>query len=94
VTIVIVRIPATLSQDGKVGMIDLTVTGAANLQSVLDQLEARVPGATKKILDSRGLPHRYVNLYVNGDDVRYRSGMNTPVNDNDEVLILPAISGG
>lgn len=89
-----VRIPATLSQDGKSGMIDLTLTGATNLRSVMEQLEAKVPGATRKMLDSTGQPRRYVNLYVNGEDVRHGSGMSTPVRDDDEVLILPAISGG
>jgi molybdopterin synthase sulfur carrier subunit len=90
----IIRIPATLTQDGKPGMIDLTVAGSASLQAVLDQVEARVPGATRKILDGQGRPHRYVNMYVNGDDVRFGSGLNTTVSENDEVLILPAISGG
>lgn len=75
-------------------MIDLTLTGATNLRSVLEQLEAKVPGATQKMLDSTGQPHGYVNMYVNGEDVRHGSGMNTPVRDDDEVLILPAISGG
>jgi molybdopterin converting factor small subunit len=90
----IVKLPATLSQSGKTGVIDLDLTGGVTLGSVLDEVEKRIPGATSKILAADGKPHRYVNLYVNGDDVRHGAGLSTPVGENDEVLILPAISGG
>jgi sulfur-carrier protein len=61
---------------------------------VLDQIEERIPGSAARILDGDGKPYRYVNLYVNGNDVRHGAGMDTPVAEHDEVLILPAISGG
>lgn len=90
----IVKLPATLSQNGQPGTIDLELTGSATLGSVLDEIEKQVPGVTSKILAGDGKPHRYVNLYVNGDDVRHGAGLSTPVRESDEVLILPAISGG
>lgn len=89
-----VRIPATLSQDGRPGLIDVQVPAAGTVGAVLAGLEAVVPGSTRKIVDEAGGLFRYVNLYVNGDDVRERSGLDTPVREGDEVLILPAISGG
>lgn len=90
----IVRLPAALSQDGKPGMIDLEITGPTTLGSVLGEIEKKLPGTTRKILTGDGGVHRYVNLYVNGDDVRHAAGLGTLVGEGDEVLVLPAISGG
>jgi molybdopterin converting factor small subunit len=89
-----VKIPATLSGKGTSGTLTLDVPPAATLRLVLDEIERKIPGAVAKIVDGQGRPHRYVNLYVNGDDVRHGAGLDTPVGDTDEVLILPAISGG
>jgi molybdopterin synthase sulfur carrier subunit len=89
-----VRLPATLTQNGQPGMVDLEVPQSATLRSVLDQVEARIPGATQRILDGEGRLYRYVNIYLNGDDVRHGGGLDTQVEEGDEVLILPAISGG
>jgi molybdopterin converting factor small subunit len=75
-------------------MVDMEVPAGATLRAVLDEVEKRLPGATAKLLDADGKPHRYVNLYVNGDDIRYAAGVDTPVTERDEVLILPAVSGG
>lgn len=72
----------------------MEVPAGATLRAVLDEVEKRIPGATAKLLDADGKPHRYVNLYVNGDDIRYGAGVDTPVAEQDEVLILPAVSGG
>jgi molybdopterin converting factor small subunit len=46
------------------------------------------------VLNPDGSLHRFVNIYVNDDDVRYLSALDTPVNDGDEVSILPAVAGG
>jgi molybdopterin synthase sulfur carrier subunit len=90
----VIQLPATLSMDGKPAQIDIDAAGGRTLRSVLDGIEDQAPGATKKIMDSNGQLYRYVNLYVNGEDVRHGSGMSTQVKEGDEVLILPAISGG
>ena len=89
-----VKIPATLTGKGAAGTLQLDVPPATTLRQVLDEIDRQFPGAAAKILDGDGRPHRYVNLYVNGDDVRHGAGMDTPVRDTDEILILPAISGG
>jgi len=75
-------------------MVDLEIPASSTVRTVLDEIERQVPGATARLVDSDGRLHRYVNLYVNGDDIRHASGVETPVSDGDEVLILPAISGG
>ncbi|HEY7282682.1 MAG TPA: ubiquitin-like small modifier protein 1 [Actinomycetota bacterium] len=62
---------------------------------VLLDLEARHPGVTRTILtdDGAGL-HRFVNVYVNGEDVRYGGGLGAHVADGDTISILPAVAGG
>ena len=89
-----VRVPASLSQRGQSGMVNLDVPDSATLRAVLDEIEKQIPGAANRIVDGEGRIRGYVNLYVNGDDVRHGAGIETPVTEADEVLILPAISGG
>jgi molybdopterin converting factor small subunit len=48
----------------------------------------------KRIFDSQGKPRRFINLYVNNKDIRFLGGLETKVQENDELLILPAVSGG
>ena len=89
-----IKLPAALNQGGSPGMVDLEVPAQSTLGSVLQDLEKHIPGATRKIVTTDGKLYGYVNLYVNGNDVRHGEGLSTPVSENDEVLILPAISGG
>lgn len=91
---VLIKLPAALSQNGKPGMIELEVSAQSTLRSVLDDMEEQIPGATRKIFNDEGRLYGYVNLYVNGNDVRHGDGLSTGVGEGDEVLILPAISGG
>jgi sulfur-carrier protein len=52
------------------------------------------PGVGQRVLDDRGVLRRHVNVFVNGESIRYLHGVETPVADADEVWILPAVSGG
>jgi sulfur-carrier protein len=61
---------------------------------VLDGLVATHPGLSGQILNGDGTLHKFVNVYVNDDDVRYLSALDTPVTAGDEVSILPAVAGG
>jgi molybdopterin converting factor small subunit len=70
------------------------VPAAATVRSVLDELDQRLPGLVGKLLDGEGRLYGYVNIYVNGDDVRQGGGMQTAVKEGDEIMVLPAISGG
>jgi len=90
----IVRLPATLSGTGRPDAVPLPVPAAATVRSVLDVLERRLPGLVGKLLDGEGRLYGYVNIYVNGDDIRQGAGVQTAVKEGDEILVLPAISGG
>ncbi len=61
---------------------------------VLRALVADYPGLSGQVLDDTGALHRFVNVYVNDDDVRYLSSLDTPVTDADQLSILPAVAGG
>ena len=61
---------------------------------VLDALGEAHPGVRARVLDERGALRRHVNVFVNGESVRYLDGLATPVGRDDEVWILPAVSGG
>lgn len=64
-----------------------------SLQAVIDDLNANYPGIAERLVDESGL-RRFVNVYLNDEDVRFLSGLATPVADNDAITILPAVAGG
>lgn len=66
----------------------------ANLKSVLDELEAKAPGILQRVISDTGELRRFVNVYVNDDDVRFLDGLNTPTPDGSSVSIVPAVAGG
>ena len=87
-----VRLPTVLrSQTG--GQSTVSVEGST-IGEVLTALVAAHPGVAGQVLNDDGTLHRFVNVYVNDDDVRYLKALDTPVNDGDEVTILPAVAGG
>jgi molybdopterin converting factor small subunit len=61
---------------------------------VLAALGGEYPGISGQVIDSDGSLHKFVNVYLNDDDVRYLSSLDTPVTDSDEISILPAVAGG
>ena len=64
------------------------------LSEVLTDLETRYPGITKNVISEDGGLHRFINVYVNDEDVRYLGSLETSVNEGDTVSILPAVAGG
>ena len=68
----------------------------ATLAAVITDLEANHPGISARLLDSEnsGKLHRFVNIYVNDEDVRFSGGLETAIADGDSVTILPAVAGG
>ena len=66
----------------------------ATLRDLLADLESKYPGITKNIVSEDGGLHRFINIYVNGEDVRYLGSLETPVKDGDTVSLLPAVAGG
>jgi molybdopterin synthase sulfur carrier subunit len=86
-----VQVPAPMRQhtDGQ----SVVETAGASVKDVLDDLGAKHPGITARLFDN-GQLRRFVNLYLNNEDVRYLDGLNTPVKDGDELAIIPAVAGG
>lgn len=75
------------------GAARLTVSGAT-LRAVLDEVAVRWPGLERRVRDETGQLRRYVNVFVDGEDVRRLAGQETPVPDGGEVQILPSVAGG
>ena len=89
---VTVKIPTQLrSVTGGEG--ETTVDGAATVGEVLDGLYDRFDGLRDRIAEDGDL-RRFVNVYVGGEDIRFLDGLDTTVEDGDEVTILPAVAGG
>jgi molybdopterin synthase sulfur carrier subunit len=65
----------------------------ATLGAVIDDLETRHPGLRDRLVDNDKL-HRFVNVYVDDEDVRFTGGLDTPVADGGTVTVLPAVAGG
>ena len=89
---VVIRIPAPLrSAAGGQRQIELT---APDFRLLLEEMEAAHPGITKRLRDEDGVLRRTLNIYVNGENIRFLKGLATPLRDGDEVSIVPAIAGG
>lgn len=65
-----------------------------NVGELLESLEQNCPGIKSRLCDESGQPRRFLNLYVNSEDIRFLQGTETPLNDGDEVSIVPAVAGG
>ena len=66
----------------------------ATLREVFDDLESKYPGITERIVTPDGGLQRFVNVYLNDEDVRYLGSLETEVSEGDTVSILPAVAGG
>jgi sulfur-carrier protein len=64
------------------------------VREVLEHLEGRYPGIRSRLVSDEGALHRFVNVYVNDEDVRYLGSLETEVRDGDVVSILPSVAGG
>jgi len=64
------------------------------LAAVIDDLDAGHPGLKGRLITDEGTLHRFVNVYVNDEDVRFTGSLTSPVKDGDTVTILPAVAGG
>ena len=87
-----VRVPPALTK-GSSGSDTLEMT-AANLSELLAGLETHYPGVKKSICDEAGKLNRFINVYVNDEDIRFLGGEQYKFQDGDEVLLIPSIAGG
>jgi MoaD family protein len=74
---------------------DKVVEGSGDtLGALVDDLDAKHPGLKGRLVTDEGTLHRFVNVYVNDEDVRFTGSLDTQVKDGDSVTILPAVAGG
>ena len=66
----------------------------SNVRTLVEDLERSFPGIKERICDESGKIRRFVNIYVNGDDIRFLQNMETSLKEGDNISIVPAIAGG
>ncbi len=86
-----VRIPTILRP--YTGGEKIVAAEGSSLEGVVKDLDARYPGIGERLIDESGL-RRFINVYLNDEDVRFLDGLGTPVADADSITILPAVAGG
>ena len=67
---------------------------AVSVDGLIDALDGRYPGLKARLCDEAGKLRRFLNVYVNSEDIRFLDNQATPLNDGDEVSIVPAVAGG
>ncbi len=65
-----------------------------SVKAIIEDLERRHPGMRERLLDPKGELRRFVNIYLNGDDIRFLNQLDSTVKDGDDISIVPAIAGG
>jgi molybdopterin converting factor small subunit len=86
-----IHIPTPLRQHTD-GQATVQVSGGT-VQAALGDLGAKYPGITQRLFDNNQV-RRFVNIYLNNEDIRYLDSLATPVKDGDELAIIPAVAGG
>lgn len=75
------------------GQSKISVSGD-NIAGLLQAVDSEYPGVAEKVLDDEGNVKRFINIFVNDDEIRTLQGLETPVSDRDRVSIVPAMAGG
>ena len=73
---------------------ELVEVSANTIGAAIAELQGRYPGIKERLVDDSGAVRRFVNVYVNEEDIRFLQNQQTPLKDGDEVSIIPAIAGG
>jgi molybdopterin synthase sulfur carrier subunit len=73
---------------------DVVEVSAATVGDAIVALQSRYPGIQERLLDDTGAVRRFVNVYVNEEDIRFLQNQETQLKDGDEISIIPAIAGG
>ncbi len=89
---VIVRIPTPLRRLTQ-NLAEVETEGT-NIQTIIENLDTNYPGMKERICDDAGKIRRFVNIYLNDEDIRFLDGIETSVTDGAEISIIPAIAGG
>jgi sulfur-carrier protein len=67
---------------------------ASSISELIEAMEQSCPGIKARLCDEEGKPRRFLNLYVNDEDIRFLEGTETPLKEGDRVSIVPAVAGG
>tara|TARA_B100000029_G_C17556322_1_gene951788 strand:- start:801 stop:1079 length:279 start_codon:yes stop_codon:yes gene_type:complete len=88
----VVRIPTPLRRvtNGD----DKASVDGENLSEIINDLESKYPGIKERLCDENDELRHFVNIYINGEDVRFLDGLQTSVSEGDEISIVPAVAGG
>jgi molybdopterin converting factor small subunit len=70
------------------------MAAGSDIRELIGDLDAQFPGVKSRLCDEQGALRRFVNIYINDEDIRFLKGEATPLKDGDEVSIVPAIAGG
>lgn len=73
---------------------EIIEVNAATVGAAVAELQSRYPGIKDRLLDENGAVRRFVNVYVNEEDIRFLQNLETPLKSGDEISIIPAIAGG
>lgn len=73
---------------------EVVEVNAATIGEAITELQARYPGIKERLIDENGAIRRFVNVYVNEEDIRFLQNQQTPLKAGDEISIIPAIAGG
>jgi molybdopterin synthase sulfur carrier subunit len=73
---------------------ELVEVKPGTIADAINELQTRFPGIKERLIDESGAVRRFVNVYVNEEDIRFLQNQDTPLKDGDEISIIPAIAGG
>ena len=73
---------------------EVVEVSAADIGAAIIELQTKYPGIKERLMDDNGEVRRFVNVYVNEEDIRFLQNQKTPLKDGDEISIIPAIAGG
>jgi len=89
---VVVRIPTPLRKlTHNEELVEVT---AEDVAGAFTELQSRFPGIQERLVDDKGEIRRFINVYLNEEDIRFLDNQKTPLNEDDEISIIPAIAGG
>ena len=92
--VTVVRLYASLREPAGERHVDVALPDGAIIRDLLNRLVELRPSLAERLLEQDGNIPRSVNVFVNGRDIRYLNGLDTPITPHDEVTILPPVAGG
>jgi molybdopterin synthase sulfur carrier subunit len=73
---------------------EVVTASGRSVSEIIEDIDSRYPGVRERICEADGKVRRFVNIFVNEEDIRFLDNLQTPISENDEVSIIPAIAGG